>query len=210
MRSASSRSGIAAFSGATKWKLSAVASAGRMLSGLMTNSIAVLPLQTVGNDPNSDYLRFALADEIANSLTHVRNLEIRPSTMTRKFAGADIDPEKVGQQLKVSTVLTGHYLQQQHSMRVTLEAIEVKENKVIWQATVSVPSDKLISLQDELTKKVRQQLPAALGVAGGSTDANLQILTVIRPASDFQSVAKLMNLLSFVSFRGSSHRAVRV
>jgi serine/threonine protein kinase len=137
-----------------------------------TSSIAVLPLQNVGNDPNSDYLRFALSDEIANALTHVRNLEIRPSAMTRKYAGSDVDPEKVGQQLKVATVLTGHYLQQQRSMRVTLEAIEVKENKVMWQSTVSVPSDKLITLQDELTKKVRQELPVALGVAGGSTDAS--------------------------------------
>jgi serine/threonine protein kinase len=138
---------------------------------LQNNSIAVLPLQNVGNDPNSDYLRFALADEIANALTHIHNLEIRPSTMTRKYAGADVDPEKVGQQLKVGTVLTGHYLQQDRSMRVTLEAIQVKDNKVIWQSTLTVPAAQLISLQDQLTKKVRRELPIALGTTSGSVDA---------------------------------------
>ena len=138
---------------------------------LQSNSIAVLPLQNVGNDPNSDYLRFALADEIANALTHVHNLEIRPSAMTRKFATGDVDPEKVGQQLKVGIVLTGHYLQQQRSMRVTLEAIQVKDNKVVWQSTVTVPASQLITLQDQLTKKVRRELPAALGNSGGATDA---------------------------------------
>ena len=138
---------------------------------LQSNSIAVLPLQNVGNDPNSDYLRFALADEIANALTHVHNLEIRPSAMTRKFAGADVDPEQAGKQLKVGTVLTGHYLQQQKSMRVTLEAIQVKDNKVIWQSTLTVPAAQLISLQDQLTKKVRKELPLALGTTSGSADA---------------------------------------
>ena len=137
---------------------------------MQSSSIAVLPLQNVGNDPNSDYLRFALADEIANALTHVHNLEIRPSAMTRKFASGDVDPEKIGQQLKVGTVLTGHYLQQDRSMRVTLEAIQVKDNKVIWQSTLTVPAAQLITLQDQLTKKVRRELPLAIGAGGGTTD----------------------------------------
>ena len=138
---------------------------------LQSNSIAVLPLQNVGNDPSSDYLRFALADEIANALTHVHGLEIRPSAATRKFAAGDVDPESVGKQLKVGTVLTGHYLQQQRSMRVTLEAIQVKDNKVIWQSTLTVPAAQLITLQDQLTKKVQHELPVALGTASGSAEA---------------------------------------
>ena len=41
-------------------------------------SIAVLPLQNLNGDTSVDYLRFALADEIANVLTYSRSLDVRP------------------------------------------------------------------------------------------------------------------------------------
>jgi len=59
-----------------------------------TQTIAVLPLQNINNDEESEFLRFALADEIANALTHARSLEIRPSTATQKYANAEMDRRK--------------------------------------------------------------------------------------------------------------------
>ena len=41
-----------------------------------------------------NFLRFALADEIANTLTYTRSLDVRPSAITRKFVGNDVDPRK--------------------------------------------------------------------------------------------------------------------
>ena len=58
------------------------------------NAIAVLPLQNLNGDFSVDYLRFALADEIANTLTYSRTLDVRPSAVTRKYVSADLDPSK--------------------------------------------------------------------------------------------------------------------
>ncbi len=55
------------------------------------NSIAVLPLQNLNGDTSVDYLRFALADEIANEITYSR-MDVRPSIITRKYANVDVDP----------------------------------------------------------------------------------------------------------------------
>ena len=41
-------------------------------------SIAVLPLQNMNGDVSVDFLRFALADEVANALTGTRTLDVRP------------------------------------------------------------------------------------------------------------------------------------
>ena len=51
-----------------------------------TRTIAVLPLQNINNDAESEFLRFALADEIANALTYAHSLEIRPLMSTQKYA----------------------------------------------------------------------------------------------------------------------------
>ncbi len=136
------------------------------------NTIAVLPLRNMSNDPSSEYLRFALADEIANALTYTRYLEIRPTTNTQKYAGADVDPQKAGRELHVSNVLTGHFLREGDKLIVTLEAIEVKDNRLLWQTTVNAAANDLIGLQADLATKVREGLLPALGAAGGALDTS--------------------------------------
>ena len=88
------------------------------------NSIAVLPLQNLNDDFSVDYLRFALADEIANTLASSRTLDVRSSAVTRKYVGADLDPQQIGRDLHVTTLLTGHFQKQETHLMVTVEAIE--------------------------------------------------------------------------------------
>src|SRR5271170_2514912 len=83
-------------------------------------TIAVLPLQNINNDAESEFLRFALSDEIANALTYAHSLEIRPSMSTQKYAG-EADATKAGRELGVGTVVSGHFLRQKQMVMVTLE-----------------------------------------------------------------------------------------
>ena len=78
-------------------------------SAEVRNAIAVLPLQNMDGDVNVDYLRFALADELSQVLTYSRPLEVRPSSVTRKYLSPDMDPKKVGQELRVGRLLQGHF-----------------------------------------------------------------------------------------------------
>ncbi len=135
-------------------------------------TIAVLPLQNITKDSQSEFLRFALSDEIANALTYARALEIRPSSSTRKYANGDINPQQAGHELRVGTIITGHFLEQNKRVLVTLEAVEVKDNKLIWTGTLTAPSENMITLQNQLSKKVRQELLPALGVASAAVEAS--------------------------------------
>ncbi len=137
------------------------------------NTVAVLPLQNINNDPNVDFLRFALSDEIANDLTYTRSLAIRPSSMTRKYDAANLDPQKVGHDLHVATVITGHFIRQFDNVIVTIEAIDVATNRVLWQHTLApVKVQDLISLQAELDTQVQKNMLPAMGFAGGVMDTS--------------------------------------
>ncbi len=144
------------------------------MSTVQTNNrtIAVLPLQNINNDAESEFLRFALADEIANALTYAHSLEVRPSTATQKYANGEADPAKAGRELGVGTVVSGHFLRQNNTVQVTLEAVEVKDNRLIWTGTLSSPADNLITLQNQMAKKVRQELVPELGIARGAVEAS--------------------------------------
>jgi len=134
------------------------------------SAIAVLPLQNMNGDYSVDYLRFALADEIDNVLTHSRTLDVRPSGVTRKYVNADLDPQKVGRELHVGSVVTGHFLRQGDHLLVTLEATETKSNRMLWETNFTASSEDLIALQGQLANQVRQGLLPILGAAGSYLD----------------------------------------
>ena len=128
------------------------------------NTIAVLPLQNMTGDGNMEYLRFALADEIASVLTYNRGLDVRPTASTRKYVSADLDPQRAGHDLRVANVVTGHYMKQGDRLLVTLQAVNVITDSVTWQSSqITTPSQDLIALQEALTKQVRSGLLPALG-----------------------------------------------
>jgi serine/threonine protein kinase len=135
------------------------------------NAIAVLPLQNMNGDFNTDYLRFALADELSSVLTYSRSLEVRPSSITRKYVALDLDPKVVGKELRVGRLLQGHFMKQGDQLTVTLEAIDVPTDRLLWQATVLAKAEDLIGLQEQLTTQVQHGLLPILGGATGTVDA---------------------------------------
>ena len=138
--------------------------------GAAKNTIAVLPLQNMNGDISVEFLRFALADEIANTLTYTRTLDVRPSAITRKFVGNDVDPQQAGRAVHVANVLTGHFLKQGDRLLITLEAIQVDGNRLLWQTNVTAPAQDLIALQAQMAAQIRQGLLPALGATGGFLD----------------------------------------
>src|SRR5271169_6238714 len=135
------------------------------------NAIAVLPLQNMNGDFNIDYLRFALADELTSVLTYSRSLEVRPSSVTRRYVALDLDPKKVGQELRVGRLLSGSFRKQGDQLSVTLEAIDVPTDRLLWQANVIAKADDLIGLQEQLSAQVQHGLLPILGGASGATEA---------------------------------------
>ena len=135
------------------------------------NAIAVLPLQNMNGDFSVDYLRFALADELTSVLTYSRTLEVRPSSVTRKYVALDLDPKKVGVELRVGRLLSGSFRKQGDLLLVTLEAIDVPSDRLLWQTTVSERADNLIGLQEQLANQVQHGLMPILGGASGASEA---------------------------------------
>ena len=111
----------------------------QMAAQTADRTIAVLPLQNINNDAESEFLRFALADEIANALTYSHSLEIRPSASTQKYTNGEADSAKIGRELGVGTIVAGHFLRLQKMVMVTLEAVEVKDNRLVWTGTLRAP-----------------------------------------------------------------------
>ena len=132
--------------------------------------IAVLPLQNLGSDKDVDFLRLALADEIATALSYVRSLTIRPFATTSKYDSPTVDLQEAGRAMHVTDVVTGHYMKQGDQIQITLEAVDVADNRTLWRDTMTVAAPDMISMRSEITAKVRQGLVPALGAGAVASE----------------------------------------
>jgi serine/threonine protein kinase len=128
-------------------------------------TIAVLPFQNVGSDKDTDFLRLALPDEIATALSYVPSLSIRPFATTSKYNGPTVDLQQAGREMRVTDIITGHYLKTGDQLQITLEAVDVENNRALWRDTLNVAALDMIAMRAQITAKVRQGLVPALGVS---------------------------------------------
>jgi eukaryotic-like serine/threonine-protein kinase len=133
-------------------------------------TVAVLPLQNLGADKDLDFLRLALADEIATSLSYVRSLTIRPFATTSKYDSPTLDIQEAGHAMHVTDVITGHFLKEGTQLQITLEAIDVENNRTLWRDTMTVAAPDMIAMRGQITAKVRQGLVPALGAGTDSAE----------------------------------------
>jgi serine/threonine protein kinase/tetratricopeptide (TPR) repeat protein len=129
----------------------------------MQKSLAVLPFDNVSADRDFDYLRLALADEVATALSSTPSLAVRPMASSRKFVADEMNPQEAGRQLRVGGIVTGHFSIQRSELHVTVEAVEVEGNRLLWSDTITAPREDSIALRDRLTSRVRNGLVPALG-----------------------------------------------
>ena len=128
-----------------------------------TTAVAVLPFQNMSADNSVDFLRLALPDEIATSLSYVRSLSIRPFATTSKYMSSTLDLERAGREMHVTNIVTGHYLKEGDQLQITLEAVDVANNRTIWRDTLNLGALDMIAMRGQVTAKVRQGLAPVLG-----------------------------------------------
>jgi len=122
------------------------------------NLIAVLPFSNTKSDPETDYLGFAIADQIIGNLVYLNNITVRSSGSVRKYDKQVIDPKTAGDSLKVDYVLTGNYLKEANMVRLNIELVKVDTDEMIWREHLEVDFNSTFELQDIVSQKVIEGL----------------------------------------------------
>ena len=121
--------------------------------------IAVLPFSNNKPDPETDYLGFAIADQIIGNLVYLKSITVRSSSSVRKYANQVLDPIIVGDELQVDFVLIGNYLMEGNIVRLNVELTEVNADEMIWRGDqIQVDYQNAFQLQDIVAQKVVEGL----------------------------------------------------
>lgn len=122
------------------------------------SSIAVMPFSNLNGDPQTDFLRYALADQIIGALSYVRELLVRPSSSIRPFVDKTYSTRSAGEELSVDYLLNGTYLRQADEMRLTIELVDVSSDEIIWREPLQLKYENAFQVQDAVSEKVLHRL----------------------------------------------------
>src|ERR1700738_893569 len=86
----------------------------------------------------------------------------------------DTDLQKAGREMRVSSIVTGHFLKAGDQLQVTLEAIDVDTNQAVWRDTLSVAGQNMIAMRQQVLTRIDNGLVLALRPAASTSEPGSQ------------------------------------
>jgi TolB-like protein/Tfp pilus assembly protein PilF len=128
----------------------------------VNRSIAVVPFVNMSTDPENEYFSDGITEEILNALVKVEGLQVTSRTSSFAFKGKNIDVKEIGNQLNVATVLEGSVRKAGNKVRITAQLINCVDDYHLWSETYDRHLEDIFEVQDEISRKIANQLRATL------------------------------------------------
>jgi len=117
-------------------------------------SVAVLPFENVGADPELEYLSDGLTEVLISSLSHQPGLKVIARSTVFNYKGRIGDAVSIGKQLGVSSVVTGRILQRGNTIRIGVELIDVEDGWQLWGEQFRRSAAEILFVEDEIPNEI--------------------------------------------------------
>ncbi|HVG15436.1 MAG TPA: adenylate/guanylate cyclase domain-containing protein, partial [Chitinophagaceae bacterium] len=121
-------------------------------------SIAVLPFENIGNDPEQEYFSDGMAEEILNVLSNLKGLKVVGRSSSFQFKGQNVNLPDIGSKLGVYSVLEGSVRRQGDKLRITVRLTNVEDGYQLWAEKYDRQMIDVFEIQDEIAEKIAEKL----------------------------------------------------
>ena len=127
--------------------------------GEAIDSVAVMPFVNVSGDPNTEYLSDGLSESIINNLSQLPSLKkVIALNSVLRYKGRQTDPQAVGRELNVRAVLVGRLTQLGDDLAISVELVDVRDNRHLWGQQYNRKLADVIGLQTEIAQNISEGL----------------------------------------------------
>jgi serine/threonine protein kinase/tetratricopeptide (TPR) repeat protein len=143
----------------------AVGSGARARSSRRTfDSLAVLPFENAGADPDAEYFSDGITESIIQSVSEFPKIRVMARSTVFRFKGQATDPLTVARQLNVRAVLTGRVLQRGDSLIIGIELVDATDGSRLWGKSYQRPFQDIFAIQEEIAREISDNLRLKLTV----------------------------------------------
>lgn len=128
----------------------------------MIDSIAVLPLANVSNDPDTEYLCDGIAETIINNLSRLPQLRVMAVSTVFRWKRVDVDPQKIGRELNVRALVTGKIIRLNQRLIFRFELVDVTDGSQLFGKEYTRQRSDIFGLQGEISMAISRELQIKL------------------------------------------------
>ncbi len=122
------------------------------------DSLAVLPFANLSGDPDAEYLGEGITENLINSLSELPKLRVAPRSRVFRYKGRQLDPRKVGRELKVRAIVTGRVMHRGDTLNVRAELEDLEAEAQLWGQQYNRQFADIFAVQEEIAREIADAL----------------------------------------------------
>ena len=162
------------------------------------NTVAVLPFINMSSNQDSDYFSDGLAEELINVLFKIRGLRVAARTSAFSFKGKQTTISEIGRALNVASVVEGSVRIAGNRVRISVQLVKTADGYHLWSNTYDRLMDDIFAVQDDIARRVVEELrEMLLGkelTAFASKQIGTEVAVAVRGRADNAEAQRLMLL----------------
>jgi serine/threonine-protein kinase len=127
-------------------------------SSAENKSIAVLPFDNATGNTDTEYLSDGISEALINSLTELQQLKVIARSTAFRYKGKQIDPQGVGRELNVRTVLMGVVRQAGDRLNVQVDLVDAMTGAQLWGQEYERKLADVVAVKQALVREVTEKL----------------------------------------------------
>lgn len=133
-------------------------------------SIAVLPFDNLSGDPAQEYLADGMTDDLITALAMTPGLFVIARDSTFVYRNQPVDIDAVARKLGVRYLLQGSVRRTEDELRLNARLIDSTSGGHLWAERYEGRYSNVLSLQDEVTRKIVTSLAVQLHTVDNTGD----------------------------------------
>jgi len=127
-------------------------------SGEQITSIAVLPFVNATSDPNNEYLSDGLTESLIGTLSQLPDVKVMARSTVFRFKNNEDDPQKIGKDLNVSSVLMGRVTEHGDTVAVQADLVNTADGSEMWGKHYERKMADVTEVQSDITRDIATKL----------------------------------------------------
>jgi len=131
-------------------------------------SLAVLPLHNLSQDPEQEYFSDGMTDELITDLAKYGGLRVISHTSVERYKATKRSLPEIARELGVDAVVEGTVTRSGDRVRITAQLIDAHSDRHLWADSYERDLRDVLALQSEVSRDIAAQVHTTVSRSEGS------------------------------------------
>jgi TolB-like protein/DNA-binding winged helix-turn-helix (wHTH) protein/Tfp pilus assembly protein PilF len=128
-------------------------------------TLAVMPFENLGGDPEQDYFANGITADLITDLSKLSGLGVIGPSSVFGYRNSELQDERIGAELGADYVVRGSVQRAGERLRINTRLVEISSDQTVWAERYDRPLADVFEIQDQVSAGIVQALEIELGTA---------------------------------------------